>query len=60
MAARRISLLKAVSLLLQIKVCEDECCHAFDNHGSADGDARIVPAPGGEFTILVTSTGGLL
>ena len=34
--------------------------HAFDNHGSADGNTRIVPSLGGKFTILVTAAGGLL
>ena len=45
---------------MQIKVCEYKGCHAFDNHGSADGNTRIVPSLGGKFTILVTAAGGLL
>jgi hypothetical protein len=45
---------------LQVKVCEYEGGHAFDNHGSADGNTRIVPSLGGKVTILVTAAGGLL
>ena len=50
-------LVKAIALLLQVEVCEHEGCHAFDNHGSADGNTRIVPSLGGKFTILVTAAG---
>ena len=33
--------------MLQVEVGKDEGCHAFDNHGSADGNTRIVPSLGG-------------